>query len=398
MTETTATSVTLTWDSGNSEPVSYYGIQYRAAGTEGPFQEVDGVATTRYSIGGLSPFSEYAFRVLAVNSIGRGPPSEAVRARTGEQAPSSPPRRVQARMLSASTMLVQWEPPEEPNGLVRGYRVYYTPDARRPLSAWHKHNTDAGLLTTVGSLLPGITYSLRVLAFTAVGDGPPSPTIQVKTQQGGGCGQHAGLATAAGPWGLGEAEGLYPAVHGHLGCGTGSRGCLPMPPFSGCHRPSWGTGKAHGAWRGGVGVLQCLRNRRTSRLKQSRTPGSSSRGCFPRRSGSSSTSWCIGQQRMKASRWVLSGDKSREEGSPGSRRLCAGLPRADFLDPVVVRTWPPGVALGLTWPAWFYSLCPHCWATVPRSALGSLRLCGLPGTHRAVVSDAHGHGVCAVAV
>ncbi|XP_020770452.2 receptor-type tyrosine-protein phosphatase F isoform X10 [Odocoileus virginianus] len=184
VTETTATSVTLTWDSGNSEPVSYYGIQYRPAGTEGPFQEVDGVATTRYSIGGLSPFSEYAFRVLAVNSIGRGPPSEAVRARTGEQAPSSPPRRVQARMLSASTMLVQWEPPEEPNGLVRGYRVYYTPDSRRPLSAWHKHNTDAGLLTTVGSLLPGITYSLRVLAFTAVGDGPPSTTIQVKTQQG----------------------------------------------------------------------------------------------------------------------------------------------------------------------------------------------------------------------
>ncbi|XP_063092396.1 receptor-type tyrosine-protein phosphatase F isoform X15 [Cavia porcellus] len=184
VTETTATSVTLTWDSGNSEPISYYGIQYRAAGTEGPFQEVDGVATTRYSIGGLSPFSEYVFRVLAVNSIGRGPPSEAVRARTGEQAPSSPPRRVQARMLSASTMLVQWEPPEEPNGMVRGYRVYYTPDSRRPLSAWHKHNTDAGLLTTVGSLLPGITYSLRVLAFTAVGDGPPSPTIQVKTQQG----------------------------------------------------------------------------------------------------------------------------------------------------------------------------------------------------------------------
>ncbi|XP_035881800.1 receptor-type tyrosine-protein phosphatase F isoform X18 [Phyllostomus discolor] len=184
VTETTATSVTLTWDSGNSEPVSYYGIQYRASGTEGPFQEVDGVATTRYSIGGLSPFSEYIFRVLAVNSIGQGPPSEVVRARTGEQAPSSPPRRVQARMLSASTMLVQWEPPEEPNGLVRGYRVYYSPDSRRPLSAWHKHNTDAGLLTTVGSLLPGITYSLRVLAFTAVGDGPPSPAIQVKTQQG----------------------------------------------------------------------------------------------------------------------------------------------------------------------------------------------------------------------
>ena len=220
VTETTATSVTLTWDSGNSEPVSYYGIQYRASGPEGPFQEVDGVATTRYSIGGLSPFSEYIFRVLAVNSIGRGPPSEAVRARTGEQAPSSPPRRVQARMLSASTMLVQWEPPEEPNGLVRGYRVYYSPDSRRPLSAWHKHNTDAGLLTTVGSLLPGITYSLRVLAFTAVGDGPPSPTIQVKTQQGGRCGQHTGWTAPA-----------------ELGGGDKA---TAAPPSSGCAVGDWG--------------------------------------------------------------------------------------------------------------------------------------------------------------
>ncbi|XP_045077724.1 receptor-type tyrosine-protein phosphatase F-like [Coregonus clupeaformis] len=39
------------------------------------FQEVDGVATTSYSIGGLSPYSEYEFRVMAVNNIGRGPPS-----------------------------------------------------------------------------------------------------------------------------------------------------------------------------------------------------------------------------------------------------------------------------------------------------------------------------------
>ncbi|XP_019357006.1 PREDICTED: receptor-type tyrosine-protein phosphatase F isoform X8 [Gavialis gangeticus] len=184
VTETTATSVTLTWDSGNSEPILFYVIQYKPQSWEGPFQEVDGVATTRYSIGGLSPFSEYEFRVLAVNNIGRGPPSELVEARTGEQAPSSPPLKVQARMLSASTMLVQWEPPEEPNGLIRGYRVYYTTDPHLSLSMWQKHNTDDSHLTTVGSLITGTTYSIRVLAFTSVGDGPPSDSIQVKTQQG----------------------------------------------------------------------------------------------------------------------------------------------------------------------------------------------------------------------
>ncbi|XP_030428174.1 receptor-type tyrosine-protein phosphatase F isoform X14 [Gopherus evgoodei] len=184
VTETTATSVTLTWDSGNSDPISYYVIQYKPKSWEGLFQEVDGVATTRYSIGGLSPFSEYEFRIIAVNNIGRGPPSELVEARTGEQAPSSPPLKVQARMLSASTMLVQWEQPEEPNGQIRGYRVYYTTDPHLPLSMWQKHNTDDSHLTTVGSLITGTTYSIRVLAFTSVGDGPPSDIIQVKTQQG----------------------------------------------------------------------------------------------------------------------------------------------------------------------------------------------------------------------
>ncbi|XP_053100712.1 receptor-type tyrosine-protein phosphatase F isoform X2 [Hemicordylus capensis] len=184
VTETTATSVTLTWDSGNADPISYYVIQYKPKSWEGTFQEVDGVATTRYSIGGLSPFSEYEFRIIAVNNIGRSLPSELVEARTGEQAPSSPPLKVQARMLSASTMLVQWEQPEEPNGLIRGYRVYYTTDPHQQLNMWQKHNTDDSHLTTVSSLIPVTTYSIRVLAFTSVGDGPPSDVIQVKTQQG----------------------------------------------------------------------------------------------------------------------------------------------------------------------------------------------------------------------
>ncbi|XP_025999267.1 protein tyrosine phosphatase receptor type Fa isoform X22 [Astatotilapia calliptera] len=184
VTETTATSVTLTWDSGNPEPVSYYVIQYRAKLSENGFQEVDGVATTRYSIGGLSPFSEYEFRVMAVNNVGRGPSSSIVDTRTSEQAPSSPPLHVQARMLSSSTMLVQWEPPEEPNGQIRGYRVYYSSDHDAPLSAWQKHNTDDSHFTTISGLATDITYSLRVLGFTSVGDGPPSDTLQIKTRQG----------------------------------------------------------------------------------------------------------------------------------------------------------------------------------------------------------------------
>nr|XP_020649844.1 receptor-type tyrosine-protein phosphatase S isoform X9 [Pogona vitticeps] len=184
VTEATATSITITWDSGNPDPVSYYVIEYKSKSQDGPYQIKEDITTTRYSIGGLSPNSEYEIWVSAVNSIGQGPHSEPVVTRTGEQAPASAPRNVQARMLSASTMIIQWEEPVEPNGQIRGYRVYYTMEPDQPVSNWQKHNVDDSLLTTVSSLLEHETYTVRVLAFTSVGDGPLSDPIQVKTQQG----------------------------------------------------------------------------------------------------------------------------------------------------------------------------------------------------------------------
>ncbi|XP_074809464.1 receptor-type tyrosine-protein phosphatase delta isoform X26 [Natator depressus] len=184
VTESTATSITLTWDSGNPEPVSYYIIQHKPKNSEEPYKEIDGVATTRYSVAGLSPYSEYEFRVVAVNNIGRGPPSEPVSTRTSEQAPSSAPRSVQARMLSSTTILVQWEEPEEPNGQIQGYRVYYTMDPTQHVNSWMKHNVADSHITTIGNLVPQKTYSVKVLAFTSVGDGPLSADIQVITQTG----------------------------------------------------------------------------------------------------------------------------------------------------------------------------------------------------------------------
>nr|KAF6434290.1 protein tyrosine phosphatase receptor type D [Molossus molossus] len=184
VTESTATSITLTWDSGNPEPVSYYIIQHKPKNSEETYKEIDGVATTRYSVAGLSPYSDYEFRVVAVNNIGRGPPSEPVLTQTSEQAPSSAPRDVQARMLSSTTILVQWKEPEEPNGQIQGYRVYYTMDPTQHVNNWMKHNVADSQITTIGNLVPQKTYSVKVLAFTSIGDGPLSSDIQVITQTG----------------------------------------------------------------------------------------------------------------------------------------------------------------------------------------------------------------------
>ncbi|XP_041488258.1 receptor-type tyrosine-protein phosphatase delta isoform X35 [Microtus oregoni] len=184
VTESTATSITLTWDSGNPDPVSYYIIQHKPKNSEEPYKEIDGIATTRYSVAGLSPYSDYEVRVVAVNNIGRGPPSEPVLTQTSEQAPSSAPRDVQARMLSSTTILVQWKEPEEPNGQIQGYRVYYTMDPTQHVNNWMKHNVADSQITTIGNLVPQKTYSVKVLAFTSIGDGPLSSDIQVITQTG----------------------------------------------------------------------------------------------------------------------------------------------------------------------------------------------------------------------
>uniref|UniRef100_A0A672RXE4 protein-tyrosine-phosphatase n=1 Tax=Sinocyclocheilus grahami TaxID=75366 RepID=A0A672RXE4_SINGR len=182
--ERSATSITLMWDSGNPLPVSYYIIQYRPASSTDPFKEIDAIATTRYSVGGLSPYSHYHFRVMAVNSIGRSSPSQTVEARTAEQAPSSPPRRVRGRMLSGSTAMMQWEEPEEANGQVVGYRVYYTSDSSLPVSQWEKEMVRGANFLNIQDLTPNKTYYIRVLAFTAVGDGPLSSDLHIIAKTG----------------------------------------------------------------------------------------------------------------------------------------------------------------------------------------------------------------------
>ncbi|XP_028829929.1 receptor-type tyrosine-protein phosphatase delta isoform X22 [Denticeps clupeoides] len=184
VTERTATSITLTWDSGNPDPVTYYIIQHKAKYSEDGYKEIDGVATTRYSVGGLSPYSEYEFRVVAVNNIGRGPASEHTEARTAEQAPSTAPRQVRGRMLSATTAIIHWDEPEEANGQIMGYRVYYTTDPAQHVNQWEKQIVRSSNFLTIQGLTPNKTYYIKVLAYTSVGDGPLSSDLQIIAKTG----------------------------------------------------------------------------------------------------------------------------------------------------------------------------------------------------------------------
>lgn len=65
-------------------------------------------------------FPDYEFRIKSLSITLVGALSEPVLAPDLRQAPSSAQRDVQARMLSSTTILVQWKEPEEPNGQIQG--------------------------------------------------------------------------------------------------------------------------------------------------------------------------------------------------------------------------------------------------------------------------------------
>ncbi|KAJ8964752.1 hypothetical protein NQ317_008057 [Molorchus minor] len=106
--------------------------------------------------------------------------------------PETAPRNVQVRPLSSSTMVVQWDEPEMPNGQVTvligikddGYKVYYTTNSELPITQWESQVVDNNQLTTISELTPHTIYTIRVQAHTSVGSGPLSSPVHVKTQQG----------------------------------------------------------------------------------------------------------------------------------------------------------------------------------------------------------------------
>ncbi|XP_029170272.1 tyrosine-protein phosphatase Lar isoform X7 [Nylanderia fulva] len=192
VSDITATSVKLSWSYKGPDELQYYVIQHKPKHVNQAFAEISGITTMYYHVRSLSPYTEYELYVIAVNSIGRGPPSAPVIVTTGETTestnggakPGTAPRKVQVRPLSSSTMVIQWDEPETPNGQVTGYKVYYTTDSNQAMASWQYQMVDNSQLTTISELTPHTIYTIRVQALTSVGPGPLSLPVQIKTQQG----------------------------------------------------------------------------------------------------------------------------------------------------------------------------------------------------------------------
>lgn len=183
-------SVRLSWlrpFDGNS-PLLYYVLELSE--NNSPWKvylsEVDPVVT-EVSVGGLTPARTYQFRLCAVNQVGRGQNSaETQRLMLREEAPSAPPKNIVASGRTNQSVMVQWQPPPEPelNGVLRGYVLRYRL-AGLPGDYQEKNisspETNYCLLK---DLIIWTQYQIQVAAYTGAGLGVYSSPVTEYTLQG----------------------------------------------------------------------------------------------------------------------------------------------------------------------------------------------------------------------
>ncbi|CAH8592122.1 unnamed protein product [Schistosoma turkestanicum] len=132
-----------------------------------------------YNLTDLSPFTLYSAQVHAVSQVaGMSLPSDAVKFRTAELAPGTPPQVLHATVDSPNSVVVSWKPPIESNGRITGYKLFYTTRPEDSLNSWLVARTiqEKYQLT---NLIPNATYYLKVNAFNAAGDGPVSEQLPI---------------------------------------------------------------------------------------------------------------------------------------------------------------------------------------------------------------------------
>ncbi|XP_049798773.1 Down syndrome cell adhesion molecule-like protein Dscam2 [Schistocerca nitens] len=148
---------------------------------------VRGSASTELRLKRLKKFTRYNIYVQAFNAVGSGPKSAPVAVTTPEGVPEAPPLNVTCSALSSQSMKVSWGPPPAGfhGGIIRGYKVVYKPvisDSNVHLSRSEVKRTPS-LETYLHGLLKYTNYSVRLSAYTDVGEGASSNSVFCNTEQ-----------------------------------------------------------------------------------------------------------------------------------------------------------------------------------------------------------------------
>ena len=129
ISEVSPYSIQLSWQPPvrpNGVIVTYQ-VEYRVSGGDptSPSTEsvtVDGSVTST-SVSGLRPYTEYEIRLVARNLVGEVS-SDWVSATTAQAAPADISAFAVERVASGTSVILRWEPPGEPNGVINNYLIY----------------------------------------------------------------------------------------------------------------------------------------------------------------------------------------------------------------------------------------------------------------------------------
>uniref|UniRef100_A0A8K9XAH1 Immunoglobulin superfamily, DCC subclass, member 4 n=1 Tax=Oncorhynchus mykiss TaxID=8022 RepID=A0A8K9XAH1_ONCMY len=133
-------------------------------------------------LGALKPYTRYELAVQSNGGDVVGPFSATVEESTLTDIPSTPPAELQLSALDSSSVLVNWRPPVEPNGIIISYRILYTINLSQPEHLWNNLSQDGTIMSAeVAGLSSGTQYFFKMRASTEVGVGPYSPVKDVHT-------------------------------------------------------------------------------------------------------------------------------------------------------------------------------------------------------------------------
>ncbi|XP_032779959.2 protein sidekick isoform X2 [Daphnia magna] len=148
--------------------------------------EVADPEATTITVRNLTPFMEYALRLVANNVVGPSPPSEPTkRFQTIQAPPSHAPFNVTVRAVSATQLRVRWTPLQQIEwyGVPRGYNVSYRrSNSDTPLNAVsiEDHNANSFVLEDLEEFT---IYQVIVQAYNDVGTSQPSPPATERTRE-----------------------------------------------------------------------------------------------------------------------------------------------------------------------------------------------------------------------
>ncbi|KAL1383367.1 hypothetical protein pipiens_013159 [Culex pipiens pipiens] len=122
---------------------------------------------------GLKKYTNYTMQVLATTSGGDGVRSAPIHCQTEQDVPEAP-TGVKALVMSEGSILVSWQPPSQPNGVILQYTVYIKNADQDPKS----HKAPAFQMSYEASgLEKNQQYEFWVTASTNIGEGQPSKTL-----------------------------------------------------------------------------------------------------------------------------------------------------------------------------------------------------------------------------